>query len=342
MGSVLSRSERFESAVSICLLVVLVLIGVGVFLEQFDMDMSRFGIETTTKLIPQKSEVSQKEEIALETFLPAEFKMLSEIKLYTAENLYEKINGKAPLYIESGFEKLLTRRFMSKDNETLVMELYLYDMGNVRNAFSVYSVQRRADADALLALLPSYAYRTSNALYLAHGKYYIELVGFSESDELSEAIAATAQEIRANLAIKDNGGMAELALFDRKNLVLGSIKLYLANAFGFEGFTDTFAAQYRFGDETITAFLSKCSTPIEALKVFEEYHKFLLNNGGTDIPTANPQAKFVDFYGTRQIVSVRGPFVFGIHEAENQQLAKKVEKMILNKLIEAAKTANND
>ena len=37
-----------ESAISILLLTLLLLIGLGVFIRQLDMDMGRFGIDTTT------------------------------------------------------------------------------------------------------------------------------------------------------------------------------------------------------------------------------------------------------------------------------------------------------
>lgn len=48
--------------------------------------------------------------------------------------------------------------------------LRFYDMGNSQNAFSVFSAQRRKDADPLN--LTRYAYRTSNAIFLIHGRYY--------------------------------------------------------------------------------------------------------------------------------------------------------------------------
>ena len=39
------RSRRLESAISILLLVVLVLVGIGVFVRRFYGDIGRFGIE---------------------------------------------------------------------------------------------------------------------------------------------------------------------------------------------------------------------------------------------------------------------------------------------------------
>ena len=149
--------------------------------------------------------------------------------------------------------------------------------------------------------------------------------------ELFKAVVEIAQKVQANLVI-DNTKIPELWLFPRDNFVPGSIKLYLTGAFGFEKLTDTFTAEYKFGDESVTAFLSKRASPDEAMMILRDYYEFLLDNGGKDIPTTNPQAKVVYFYDTLEYIAVTGSFVFGVHEAENRQIAAKVEDMILNKL----------
>ncbi len=140
MGSIKYRARRLEPVISICLLAILFLIGLGIFIKQFDYDMSRFGIGTAAA---PKFEIP----FELSSLVPAGFETLSKAEIYNPENLYEKINGKAPLYTESGFEKLSTQRFASISDQSLWMELFVYDMATVRNAFSVYSVQRRAEGE---------------------------------------------------------------------------------------------------------------------------------------------------------------------------------------------------
>ncbi|MFQ6035693.1 MAG: DUF6599 family protein [Sedimentisphaerales bacterium] len=344
MGSVRRRVRQkagLESAISICLLVILFLIGLGIFIKQFDYDMSRFGVGAIPAgLSSQQLGVNREEKPALSSLAPAGFKTLSEAELYYPENLYEKINGKAPLYLESGFVELFTQRFISQSDENLWMELFVYDMATIKNAFSVYSVQKRADVE----LLPDkqFGYRTSNALYFVQGKYYVELLGSAESAELLGAMPQVAQKISSNLPVDKEAKIDELTLFATENLVPGSTKLYLTNAFGFEGLTDTFIARYKFGDESITAFLSQKDSTAEAIAAFNNYYKFLLDNGGKELPTTNPKIRFVDFYGTLEIVAVAGPFVFGIHEAENPQLAAKVQKRLIDKLLESTETVQND
>ena len=330
MGSIKYRARRLESVISICLLAILFLIGLGIFIKQFDYDMSRFGIGTATA---PKFEIP----FELSSLVPAGFETPSKTEVYNPENLYEKINGKAPLYTESGFEKLSTQRFASISNQSLWIELFVDDMATVRNAFSVYSVQRRAEGELFAPM--RFAYKTGNALYLVHGKYYIELVGSSESAELFRATTEVARKIRANLAIDYDTKIAELALFPQEDLVWESIKLYPANAFGFEGLTDTFSAQYKLGSDTITAFLSRRSGPQDAQTVAESYYNFLIDNGGAAKQPANKilRGKIVDFYDTTEIVFATGSFVGGVHEAENQQAAEKLAEILINKLNEVAK-----
>ncbi len=345
MGSIRRRAKRLESAISICLLAVLLLIALGVFIKQSNYNMGRFGIDiTAAELSLQMSEVNEKRKMDLSSLAPAGFEILSRTEVYNSENLYEKINGKAPLYTESGFQELFTRRFVSKDRENLWLELFLYDMGTVRGAFSVYSVQRRADADILSLFEPLSGYRTSNALYFVHGKYYIELVGSSESGELSKAMTEVARQIRGELAVDKVTEIAELGLFPPENIIPGSIKLYLANAFGFEGLTDTFTAQYLIDNQTVTAFLSQQAGITEAMTVAEAYRKFLIENGATLKKAINKslEGKTLDFYGTTEIVLSVGPFVGGVHETENQRTAETVAAMLVEEFKKLTEAVSND
>jgi len=351
MSSVPVRNKRLESAISVLLLAVLLLIGLGVFIRQFDVDMGRFGIDTTTAGPLSEQIEPNTQEPALDALTPDGFKKLSETETYEAGNLYEKINGKAPLYTESGFVKLFTQRFISlprpsqrgvgKDDENLWMELFVFDMAAIRNAFSVYSVQKRADAQTPAFAKPQPCYRTSNGLYFVHGNFYVELIGSTESTVLDKAMAEIAVKF-ASQTIVDDAKITEFALFPEEDFIPGSFKLYLANAFGFDGFTDIFTCRYKLGDQSITTFLSKRPDPQDARTTAESYYNFLIENDATDKPTANKTlkdigAKVLDFYDTTEIIFAIGPFIGGIHEAENQKSAEELAARLFDKLNNAAK-----
>lgn len=332
MGPVSSRAKRLESVISFCLLAVLVLTAIGVFLKQSDFDMSRFGVYTAALALSSQKSQTSSPEITLDALTPTGFETLSKSETYTEENLYEKINGKAPFYIESGFRKLFTRRFVSKKDKDLWMELFLFDMGTAKNAFAVYSVQKRPDAETLQTM--RFAYKTTNASYFAFDRYYVELVGSAQSQELLEAMLAVAGKIPSRLSVANDTEIVELRLFPQENVVAGSYKLHLTGAFGFEGLTGTFTARYMFGDNSLTAFFSRRHDTQDAHAVADSFYKFLIKNGGADKPplSKNIEAKIVEFYGTTEIVFTTGPFIAGIHEAQTQQSAEELAVKLINKL----------
>ena len=346
MDSASSRSKHLETVISIFLLAILFLIGLAVFVKQSDFDMGRFGMGAAATSLPAQGDKTIAEETpAFDSITPTGFKKLSEAETYTPENLYEKIDGKAPLYIESGFVKLFTQRFVSEKNESLWFELFIFDMAAGRNAFSVYSVQKRADAEAFPAM--QFAYSTGNALYFVRDRYYVELVGSSESADLSGAMADAAGKLAGQLAVGKVIEIPELTLFPQENMVAGSAKLYLSDAFGFDGLSNTFVCQYKVGEEFVTAFISKRPGPRDAQTTAEGYYTFLISNDGKAKPTSDEtlkavEGKVLDFYSTTEIIFTIGPYVAGVHEAKNQGSAEKLAAQLIDKLSNLARTTKSD
>jgi hypothetical protein len=336
-------NRRVESVMSALILLALVLIGIGILVRQNNSDISRFGINLSTADSTGRTAAQSPQKSILEAVIPEGFRTLSETETYNPDTLYEKIDGKAPLYLESGFVELSTQRFVSTKDENLWVEIELFDMGKQINAFSILSVQRRPDAVNVPLFNPSFGYKTSNALYFIQGKYYIVLVGSAESDELSGAMISAAQNLLTNLASDQNAEIPQLSLFVPENLVDGSIKIYLKNAFGFDGFSDIFSCRYKINNVTITAFLSQYPDSKTAQAKADSYYKFLIENGGKDKAGVseilkNNRAKIVDFYDTTEIVFATGNFIGGIHEAANQQAAEDLAAGLFDKL--SKQTAN--
>jgi len=335
------RTKGYESVLSIFLLAILFFIGLAIFVKQADFDMSRFGIMAMAVSLQKTAEIGAEEKITFDSVIPSGFKKLSVAETYIAENLYEKIDGKAPLYIESGFLKLLTQRFASEKDESQWFELFVFDMGVMKNAFSVYSVQKRPDVDAWPAM--EIAYKAGNALYFVKDQFYVELVGSAESADLFKAMAELAGKLSSQLAAGEVSQIPELALFPQENLVPGSVKLYLSNAFGFNRLSDIFVCQYKINEQFITAFLSRRPDRESAGNMADDYYKFLIENGAKDKPASEKslaaiKSRVLDFYDTTEIIFVIGPYVAGIHEAKDQQLAEKISIQLINKLSNAVKT----
>jgi hypothetical protein len=329
------RARRFESVIGTVILFLLFATAVGVYVIQRDVNMARFGVGQISGGAGQIQPADEELASSLKSLATTDFPAVGNAEIYNADNLYEKIDGKAPMYQESGFEWLTTQRFANSKNPDLGLELYLYDMGNSRNAFSVYSRQKRADVKDLNDI--PFGYKTSNAIYISHSRYYIEIIGFAESEELIGVMKGIAKKLSGQLAVGEEGRIAELGFFPHEGTVAGSWKLQLNNAFGFDGLADTYSAQYKADGKTVAIFFSRRSSADEARTLAKSYYDFLLTNGATSSPPASDVLKrlnagVLDFYGTSEIVFAAGPFVAGVHEADDRQAAEKAAEVLIDRL----------
>ena len=319
MHLISGRARTLESAVGVLILLILVATAVGVYFVQRDYNMARFGIASEQE--PQ-----------------GDFPPVGKAETYNYDNLYEKIDGKAPMYQEAGFVKLTAQRFAAKSNSELGFELYIYDMGNAKNAFSVYSRQKRADATDLNDLGASaFGYVAGNAICISLGKNYIEMIGSAESNELVDGMKGIAKNMAVQLKPGEKDKIAELGYFPIEGVVAGSWKLQIDNAFGFDGLTNAYSAQYKSGDKAVSIFFSRCKNADEAKTVAKNYYDFLITNGAKAVTVdgeilKSAGASVVDFYGSFEIVFPAGVFVGGVHEADNKQAAEKAAEVLIDRL----------
>ncbi len=326
--------SKTETVISVLLLILLVLIAAGIFFKQFHYDAARVDMALAVAELPVAEAVEPG--IDFVSLLPAGFSKMTEAETFERDTLYVKIDGKADLYLQSGFKKLSCLRFVSAEDETLWAELYLYDMGTARNAFAVFSVQKRPNASALT--LSRFSYKADNAVFFVSRMYYAEIIAAAESEKLHNAILSVAQNV-AKLFPAGPDLLGELKLFPEKNLVANTFKLHLTSTFGFGGLDNTFTAKYTLGDETITAFISQRKNAEQASQLAGNYYRFLIDNGATAKSAVNDNlaGKVLDFYDSIEIILVSGRFMLGVHEAYDQSSAEKLALMLKDNVSEAVK-----
>lgn len=328
MTSKACRTSQTESIVSFFLLIVLAIIATVIIAVQADFDLSQFGVAasavTSSQAEQSSSKATPEKLYHLKGFVP-----VTDIQEYTEDNLYEKINGKAPMYVDAGFVKLTTQVLSVAGNDQLTMELYLYDMGTAKNAFSVYSIQKRADSQ----MVPNYmfGYKTANALYFVRNKYYVEMIGFSQSDELLDKMIQL-----GSVLLKDHPAVTitELNYFPKENLIPASYKLYLTSAFSCDELKDVFAANYDLNGQKVTAFFGKRKSPEEAQRIAATYYNFLQSMDAEEKQMRNGEfsARVFDVFGYTEIIFTTGSFLGGIHQAEDQKAAEQLAEVLFEKL----------
>jgi hypothetical protein len=328
--------SKTETWVGYAILLVLVVIAGGIFLIQsrYEQSILKPGLlqtESPSQDVPLTSSLRD-----LIQFAPDSLTPLTPPETFGPENLSDKINGKAELYLSAGFVRLVSQRFAIENEPTVWMEAFIYDMGSPRGSYAVYSLQKRSEATELDT--GDFAYRTENALYFVHGSYYVEIVASVAQESMAKLILSFGD----NFVGKTTAGseaINEFSLFPSKYLNKASISLLPSDAFGFQQFDSIFTAQYEVEDTELTAFLSQRKSPAEAVRLVESYTSFLREFGGTELrSTLNiPGVKLVEIMDTFELIFSRGSILAGVHAAENRKAAEELALILNQSLAEKGK-----
>jgi hypothetical protein len=206
-------------------------------------------------------------------------------------------------------------------------------MDNGQNAFSVFSAQRREGAAKLD--LTRYAYRTSNALFLVHGRFYIEIIASEATERAFNPVKLLAENFIANTATQ-TVTIQEKDLFPVQGLVADSISLISTDAFGFDRLNQIYTAEYELGQQRLMAFLSRRQETRAAQDLASAYQKFLETFGGQniDVNLAIKDAKLIEILETYEVSFSCGPFMAGVREAGSKEQAVNLALQLYKRLKE--------
>ena len=308
--------SRTESTISFAILGVLAVIACAVYFKQTRYDPATVVFSPKEGLLSEATKAPPATVADLSTLIPNTITPLGPQETFGPENLAEKINGKAELYLSAGFVGLTSQRFQLGRDAKSWVECAVYDMGNLRQAFSVYSMQRRSGSQSLN--LTPYSYQTGNALFFVHGKFYIEAVASVVSPELAEAMMGFGRKFVERVPAEENT-IEEVALFPDDGMIEDSLAFFVSDAFGCQDLDRVFSAQYQVQGQEITAFIAKRPNKEDARALVDTYRRFLVSYGGKEMQreTSFSDAVNIDILGDLERFVAVDRYLVGVRDTDN-------------------------
>ncbi|MFT5090482.1 MAG: hypothetical protein ACI8PG_004862, partial [Planctomycetota bacterium] len=257
----------------------------------------------------------------------AEWSELGAVESFTAETLYEKINGRAEQYLAYDVEGMEFVALVAQDG--VFIDVFVYDMGAVKNAFGIYAVER--PEDATVEELGRQGYRVESSYFFWKGNYYAQIIASDISEEVRLAAAAIARKVEERL--KGSGaevwGLQAFPLEDRV-----AVQYYKLNALSLDFLRETYTAQYQRDGEEWTAFIAQHEGEEQAAATMEQYLAYLSEYGEVAAPR---QVDGVDVFtgdlgGFYDVVFRKGKFFAGVNLVEGQELAERAADELLRTL----------
>lgn len=253
-------------------------------------------------------------------------KPMGDTEFYSADTLYEKINGRAPAYLEFGFQQLRCRSFSGPDNG--YVDVYEYRMDSPVNAFGIFALERDPSGK-LLDFAPD-GYSGEMGYFFRQGNCYVQVIASDQKPGTLALAKSVAEQVSKSIPADDHGLGARRSL-PAEGMINESVLYTQDNAQGQAFLKEVFQADYDFEGKTITFFLM-ASTPEEAAKAWEAYLAFSSRYGGKAeaIPDIADAKVFqaVNF-GKWKFIYQRGGEVGGVIDAKDPVAARAFLEKVL-------------
>ena len=279
------------------------------------------GISTTAKVDSEYAKSGPKRTaMMVENLTPKGWELHDRVMHFTPENLYEQINGRAEYYLAYDVIGMTFTSFDKSNDNSIFINLSIYDMGTPTNAFGVFSGERPLEAPRLR--LGRDAYRMGANHYILQGQYYIQITAADNIDELRQVCMGLADKVTDFL--QDSGQPVwGLTALPEKDRVPQSAQYFLVDALGLDFMRNTYTAKYYKGKITVSIFLSQQDSPESARETVAKFkeHADLYGKGADTLSVDGIELVSCDMDGSYDVVFQKGRLVAGVTEVKDKRLA---------------------
>ena len=203
-------------------------------------------------------------------------KPMGDTEFYSPDSLYEKIDGRAPAYIEFHFQQLRSRSFSAPGSVGSYVDVYEYQMNSPVNAFGIFALERDPSGKPL-DFAPD-GYSGEMGFYFRQGNCYVQVIASDQKPATMELARSISGHLAKSIPTDDTGLDARRRL-PAKGLIPESVTFAEENALGQAFLKDVFQADYQFEGQKISFFLM-VSTPEAAAKAWDSFLAFSGRYGG--------------------------------------------------------------
>lgn len=240
--------------------------------------------------------------------LPKEWTLIHGPQTYNKKSLFEHINGQAELFLKYGFQKSVFAIYQNKEHSENQIEADIYDMGNVVQAFGVFSRFRNEDRPGGFGLD---SFLDDHTALFYKGKFYVLLYATeSNPDSLRQFSRLISSKISDSSAPPK-----EIRYFPQNGLKSGSIQYFPEGLLGHQFLKRGFQGTYVLGEKESHLFLSIFKDTQEAMKGLKFYQDDLSKKGKVSsesfIQFGTKALKGEDPYQGKVIVLQKGFYLLG-------------------------------
>jgi len=258
-------------------------------------------------------------------------KPMGDTEFYTADNLYEKIDGRAPAYQSFNVVGLRCRSFAVTAATGSFVDVYEYRFDTPVNAFGMFALERDPKGKPLEIVADGYA--ADMGYFYRQGAVYVQIIA-SDTKPETLAKAKSIADIRAKDLPVDDKGLAGRKKLPADGMIADSVAYVPENAQGQSSLKDVFQAKYKFTGAVIPFFVMVASAD-ETAKAWQAFQNFCGKFGTAEnLPDVNGAKIFrAQVFGKWKVVYQRAGELGGAFDADDADQARAfIEKYLRGEL----------
>ncbi|MDR1723658.1 MAG: hypothetical protein LBR84_06950 [Tannerella sp.] len=189
-------------------------------------------------------------------------------EVFNPDNLFDRINGAAPLFIENGFQEMTTGDY-KKGEDYITVQVYRH--ATPEDAFGMYSSER--SSDLTFYNIGGEAQGDDGSFFFFAGSLYVKIHGSNASDDAGKAMRLIAEA----LASKADSNASYPLIFKSlptANKIPHTEAYITSNYIGHEFLNKVFVCQYKAEDVVYQLFVIDAGNSDAAKNVLKQYFDF--------------------------------------------------------------------
>ena len=254
-------------------------------------------------------------------------KPMSDTEFYTADSLYEKIDGRAPAYQSFNVVQLRCRSFNILAAAGSYVDVYEYRFDSPVDAFGMFAMERDPKGQPL-DFAPD-GYSGEMGYFFRQGTVYVQIIA-SDQKAVTLTLAKAIAQNRAKALPADDRGLAGRRQLPAAGLIADSVSYVPENAQGQAAFKDVFQAKYNFDGAELPFFIM-VAAPDDAAKAWKSFQDFCGKFGAVEnLPDVNGGRLFrAQVFGKWKVVYQREADLGGVYDVTDETNAQAfVEKYL--------------
>ncbi|MGA2279259.1 MAG: DUF6599 family protein [Verrucomicrobiota bacterium] len=253
---------------------------------------------------------------------------MGDTEFYNADNLFEKIDGRAPAYLNFNFQQLRCRSFSVTGTSPSFVDVYEYHFDTPVNAFGMFALERDPKGSPLDFAPDGYA--SGMGFFFRQGTIYVQVTASDQKPKTLELAKAIAENRATNLPA-DDSGLAGRRRLPAAGMDPASVQFVQENAQGQAFLKNVFQASYDFSDKKLPFFLMVTSAA-DAAAAWKAYLDFAGQFGGqvTPLPDMNGAKVFAaQNFGSWKVIYQRDGEVGGVYDSGDLDTARQFVEQYL-------------